>query len=121
MNKVFTSGVPAPGSIAIEPAMDALGVVVALQGELDLATSRELDLRLREIESTNPGRLLIDLSGLEFMDSTGLAVMIRAQQSAQANGHRLAFRPGPPQVQRLFELTGMLDRFTFEAAASTSE
>jgi anti-sigma B factor antagonist len=115
VNDASIAGGPAPGSIAIERLTDAQGVVVALHGELDLATARELELHLREIEATHPGRLLIDLTDLEFMDSTGLAVMIRAHQSAQTNGHRLAFRPGPPQVQRLFELTGMLDRFTFEA------
>jgi anti-anti-sigma factor len=48
------------------------------------------------------------------MDSSGLKLMIRAGQSAQANGHRLALRRGSPQVQRLFELTGVLDGFTFE-------
>ena len=48
------------------------------------------------------------------MDSTGLALMIKAQQSAEANGHRLAFRRGTSQVQRLFELSGVLERFTFE-------
>jgi stage II sporulation protein AA (anti-sigma F factor antagonist) len=58
--------------------------------------------------------LLIDLSRLDFMDSTGLAVMIRAQRAAQANGHRLSLRHGPTHILRLFELTGLLDHFTFE-------
>lgn len=40
------------------------------------------------------------------MDSTGLAVLIRAEQDAQENGHRLHLCPGSPQVQRVFELTG---------------
>jgi anti-anti-sigma factor len=103
-----------PGNLRIERKLDADGVVLVLAGELDLASSPALDRQLRELDGTNPGRLLIDLSRLDFMDSTGLAIMIGAQQSAQDNGHRLSLRPGPGQVQRLFELTGVLDRFTFE-------
>jgi len=39
--------------------------------------------------------------------------MLRAQQTAETNGHQLCLRPGSPQVQRLFEITGALERFTF--------
>jgi anti-sigma B factor antagonist len=93
---------------------DAHGVVLALDGELDLASAPGLEQELREIEATGPDRILIDLRGLRFMDCTGLAVMLRAQQSAEANGHQLALRRGPNQVQRLFELTELLEHFTFE-------
>jgi anti-anti-sigma factor len=98
----------------IQRLSDDQGVVFALVGELDLESAPELERQLEEVASARPGRLLIDLGGLEFMDSTGLAVMVRAQRSARENGHGLALRPGPTQVQRLFELTGVLDRFAFE-------
>ena len=97
VNDAFTAGGPAPGSIAIERLTDAQGVVVALHGELDLATARELELHLREIEATHPGRLVIDLTDLEFMDSTGLAVMIRAHQSATPTVIASPFVPGRPR------------------------
>src|SRR5258708_38224057 len=103
-----------PGSLTIERTADAEGVVFALGGELDLESAPCLDRELRELDGTSPGRVLIDLSNLEFMDSTGLSVIVQAHRSAQANGHRLALRPGPPQVQRLFELTGVRQRFSFE-------
>jgi anti-anti-sigma factor len=102
------------GSLRIQRLTDDLGTVLELAGELDLESAPELDRRLRELDGTTPGRLLIDLGGLEFMDSSGLAVLVRAQRSAQSNGQPLALRPGPTQVQRLFELTGMLQRFAFE-------
>jgi anti-sigma B factor antagonist len=104
----------APGGLKIQRVTDDQGTVLELAGELDLESTPELDRQLRELDGTNLGRLLIDLSGLEFMDSTGLAAMVRAQRSARENGHRLALRPGPSQVQRLFELTGLLHRFAFE-------
>jgi anti-sigma B factor antagonist len=114
MTEVSTVPIPAPGRLEIQVEAGADGTVIALQGELDLATAPELERRLHEIDAMTRGRLLIDLSGLEFMDSTGLVVLIGAERSAQANGDRLSLRRGPNQVQRLFELAGVLDRFTFE-------
>jgi anti-sigma B factor antagonist len=103
-----------PRQLEIHRHGDAGGVVLVLQGELDLASAPELAQELRELEATDVGRILIDLREVRFMDATGISLMIRAQQSADANGHRLALRRGPDQVQRLFQLTGVLDRFTFQ-------
>ena len=89
-------------------------VVVRLTGELDLDTAPELDQRLQEVAAGGHTNVLIDLSEVEFMDSTGLRSIVRAQYSADSDGRRLTLRRGSPQVQRLFELTGLLDRLTFE-------
>jgi anti-sigma B factor antagonist len=105
----------ATGLLQIHRTRDEHGVCVELVGELDLSSVGELDRHLREIAGEKPGRIVIDLGNLEFMDSTGLALLIRAHRDAQANGHRLYLRPGSHQVQRLFELTGVKERFTFEA------
>jgi anti-sigma B factor antagonist len=93
---------------------DEHGVVVELGGELDLASAPELERHLCEIGDEKPDRLLIDLGKVSFMDSTGLALLLRAQQTAQASGYQLCLRPGSSQVQRLFELTGARERFTFQ-------
>jgi anti-sigma B factor antagonist len=102
-----------PGHLEIQRDADAHGVVVALRGELDLGSAPHFQQELREIQEARPARILIDLRSLDFIDCTGIALMIRAQQSAHANGRRLALRRGPRQVQRLFQLTGLLDHFTF--------
>lgn len=102
------------GGLKIRRTTDAHGAVLTLVGELDLESSPELDREIRAVEAVNPARLLIDLGGLQFMDSSGLAVIVRADRAARENGHGLTLRPGPIQVQRLFELTGLLERFTFE-------
>lgn len=101
------------GLLQIRRIHDEHGTSLTLSGELDLSCAGKLERHLAEIEAEHPDRILIDLAGLEFMDSSGLAVMIRANQSAQANGHRLCLRPGSLQIQRLFELTGVAERFTF--------
>jgi anti-anti-sigma factor len=114
MSDIAPNDFAAPGGLKIERLVDDHGAVIALFGELDLESAPELERQLRELNGTNSGRLLIDLSGLEFMDSTGLAVMVRTQRAARDDGHRLSLRPGPTQVQRLFELTGVLRGFVFE-------
>lgn len=116
MRENVLSDSPAPGHLQIRRVDDADGTVVALHGELDLSSAPTLETLLRELDDTIPGRILIDLRELKFMDSSGLALMIRAQQMALAAGYRLELRPGPNQVQRLFEMTGTLDRFDFVSA-----
>jgi anti-anti-sigma factor len=112
MSDSYTAGSPG-GRLSIRRADDGQGVVLTLVGELDLDTTPELDDHLREATRANPGRVLIDLSALDFMDSTGLGSIVRAQRFAESNGHSLALRRGQHQVQRLFELTGVMERFTF--------
>jgi anti-anti-sigma factor len=88
-------------------------VVLALDGELDLATSPDLELALLKA-GADCGRVVLDLSALEFMDSTGLHVLLKAQGKFDEHGWRLSLLPLPPQVRRLFELTGTQQRFEFE-------
>jgi anti-sigma B factor antagonist len=84
--------------------------VVAVTGELDLASSPELEQRLEQFYAANSELLVIDLRGLEFMDSTGLSVIVSAQQKLIDAGRRLIIVRGPQQVQRLLDLTGVAER-----------
>lgn len=104
----------APSPLRIECRRDGEAVVVTLGGELDLASAPELERELREAEAANPARVVIDLSGLGFMDSTGLQALLRTRERAHAGAYELALRRGPHQVQRVFELTKTVDAFTFE-------
>lgn len=85
---------------------------LSVHGELDLASSPALEEELARIADGAPGLVIIDLRELEFMDSTGLSVLIRAQHRAQETGHRLAIVNGSRQVRRLLSLTGVADRLT---------
>ncbi len=115
MTELGQTEVPIPGRLEIHRSTDEHGPVVALAGDLDLGSAPRLERELQQIEGIQPGgRVLIDLRGLSFMDSTGLSLIIKAQQAAERNGQRLALRRGPHQVQRLFELTGVLDVLAFE-------
>jgi anti-sigma B factor antagonist len=93
---------------------DPRGACLRLMGELDLATAPELDLVLAQLTADGHDRVLIDLSELQFMDSTGLGSIVRAHDNADANGNHVLVRLGKPQVRRLFEITGLLERLDIE-------
>jgi anti-sigma B factor antagonist len=80
---------------------------LVLSGELDLASAPLLQDRLAQLAAAQtPVRL--DLSRLEFIDSTGLHALVRATKDAQTNGWRLHIDPATtPQVKRLFEIVGL--------------
>jgi anti-anti-sigma factor len=86
--------------------------IIAIAGELDLASSPSLDAEINRAFEAGVGLVIIDLRDLDFMDSTGLSVLIKAHQSAQQAGRRVCLVKGPPQVQRLLSLTGVEDRLT---------
>jgi anti-anti-sigma factor len=87
-------------------------VVIGVSGELDLASSPALEHELARGSASHAELVIVDLRGLEFMDSTGLSVLVRAHQRATENGQRFGVVKGPQQVQRLLSLTGVADRLT---------
>jgi anti-sigma B factor antagonist len=84
--------------------------VISVSGELDLASSPALEEELERVAQSNAQLVVVDLRNLEFMDSTGLSVLVRAHQRAEENGRRLGLVNGSQQVQRLLTLTGVADR-----------
>ena len=99
----------APAPFDVRRVDHPLGVVLTLRGELDLATvpllQEHLDRAVR-----GRGTVVIDLSGLRFIDSSGLRVLVRAERQLRASGGRLVLVRGPRAGRRVFELTG-LDRY----------
>jgi len=87
--------------------------VLALSGELDLATAPHVEAELQLAEATDADQIVVDLCGLDFIDSTGLQLIVNADARSKANGQRLRLLPGPPQVQRIFEITATADRLPF--------
>jgi anti-sigma B factor antagonist len=82
-------------------------VRVDVRGDLDLSTSPELgETLLREISGGNS--VVLDLSGVTFIDSTGLNALIQAFGACESNGGELALTPNlPAQVSRVFRITGL--------------
>jgi anti-sigma B factor antagonist len=81
-------------------------VTLALSGELDLISSPILEQSLTRASESDAELIVVDLRKLEFMDSTGLHLLVNAQQRAHETGRRFALIRGGDQVQRLFDLSG---------------
>jgi anti-sigma B factor antagonist len=82
--------------------------VIRLRGELDIECAPDLERVL--LRSRPAGqRVVLDLSGLEFMDSTGLRVLLRARAAADEGRWQIYLRDVPPTIRRLFDMTGVHD------------
>jgi anti-sigma B factor antagonist len=88
-----------------------------LSGELDLASRPLLDEALADVGQERIEALVLDLSGVSFMDSTGLHAVLVAKDLCARRGCELLFVRGSMQVQRLFELSGVLPQLKFCEAA----
>lgn len=96
---------PARFGIDVEESDDA--VRVALHGELDLARADEVEAELQRVERAAPPRLVLDLSRLTFLDSSGLRVVVMAGARCRRDGLPLTVVRGPKQVHHVFQITGM--------------
>jgi anti-anti-sigma factor len=85
-------------------------VHVRLSGELDISTAPKVEDELARVEPERPGRIVLDLSNLAFMDSTGLRLLIAADTRARQQDRRLTIVKGPEPVQRVFRITRLEER-----------
>jgi anti-anti-sigma factor len=87
---------------------EELGTVrLSLYGELDLAVADRLQSRLRQLARAH-ATVILDLSGLQFIDSTGLSILLTSFNDATHNGWQLQVDPNlTSQVRRVVELVGL--------------
>lgn len=93
-----------PLTIEIRP--DAASVTLLLDGELDLASVGTLRACLDQLDSQY-AEIHVDLAGLEFLDSTGLAALVVTQQHLGERGGRLLVRNPQGHVRRVLEVSGV--------------
>ena len=98
---------PAPTELTSEQ-LD-LTLLIAARGEIDLATSPQLERAVGAALSGKPGHVVLDLCEVSFLDSCGLAVLLGAHRHAQRSGIVLRIACDVPSTLRVLELTG-LDR-----------
>jgi anti-sigma B factor antagonist len=83
--------------------------VVLLSGELDASTAGQLYEQLAELTRDGVVHVALDLSALEFMDSTGLSVVIAEHKRTTASGGALVIVSPQSQVLRMLEITGLTE------------
>jgi anti-sigma B factor antagonist len=98
-------------------------VHVALRGELDLSTVGKVQDELKRVEQSSPPTVVLDLSKLSFLDSTGLRCIVTADERARQAGRRVVLVRGPEPVQRVFTITRLEDRLEIvdDASAVSAE
>jgi anti-anti-sigma factor len=96
---------PPPGTLTARTVQRDGAVTVALTGELDLGTVAIAEEALASTWDPAGRRLVVDLSQLRFMDSTGLRLLVSLHARCRAAARDLAITPGPPAVHRVFEVT----------------
>ena len=104
---------PRPFRVDVQRRNDV--TIVQPQGELDLATVETLQAALDGVERA--GRLVLDLRGLSFIDSTGLHLLVALHQRAQRDGFQLTLVMPPAPADRVIELTGLARALPFSAPA----
>jgi anti-anti-sigma factor len=89
----------------VEVSSEGPKAVLLLKGELDVSSSAALEDELQRVNGASV--VVLDLTELEFIDSTGLGVLVKTHQRMRDEGDQLAIVEGAGQVKRLLELTGL--------------
>lgn len=101
--------------LGFETTIDGGVAVIALTGELDLSGATRLEQEIDRVTDMDggPTALVVDLSRLDFMDSSGLRLLVLVDQRSRTAGRRFGLVPGGDTVQRVFDITRMRDHLTF--------
>ena len=94
-------------ALAIVPQEENGTERIVLTGELDVSTVPAFNKRMSELHHRGFHSMVLDLSGITFMDSTGLSAILVTEMHARMRGQRFSVVEGPPHVNELFRLTGV--------------
>lgn len=90
------------------------GATVIVGGDLEFGTAATLRTALIDLAQRGCSPLVVDLSQLDFIDSTGLSLLVQAKQRIESQGHQFVLRSPTDRVQRVLEISGLSELFTIE-------
>jgi anti-sigma B factor antagonist len=99
--------IAAAKALAIVPQEEEGTQRIVLTGELDVSTVPAFNKRMSELRHQGFHSMVLDLSGVSFMDSTGLSAILVSEMHARMRGQRFKVIEGPRHVNELFRLTGV--------------
>jgi anti-sigma B factor antagonist len=106
----------ADGTLEVRTAKDGDTHVISLCGELDLANAGTAETALNASLADDTSKVVIDMRELEFIDSTGIALLVAAL-GHNGDEDKVRFIPSPaPAVTRVLELTGLAERLPLAEA-----
>ena len=106
----------APG-FALQVTEGGEGPVVRLVGDIDLASSGEVRECLHGLAGQ---RVTLDCSGVTFMDSTAIGVLVASEQRNEQDGGVIVLRGVQPAQMRIFEIAGLSESLNFDGTGSAS-
>ena len=105
----------APFEVAVATEADEVELVAC--GELDLVTAPTLADAISSLERLQPPRVLIDFTGITFIDVAGLRVLLDAARRARARGGELVLRRPSPPISRILRITALDQSISIAPAA----
>lgn len=87
--------------------------LVELEGEIDLHSAPPLKEALIEVGSAPSARVALDLSGVSFLDSTGIGALVGAFKKTRESQGQIAFFGARPRVKRVFQIAGLWNALPF--------
>ena len=83
---------------------------VVVQGEIDMQTAPQLERVLDDVIAKGALLVTLDLEGVDFLDSSGLRVVLAASRQLTAQDGQLLLEGASPAVERVLEVTGLIER-----------
>jgi anti-anti-sigma factor len=103
--------------IAVEVARRNGSAVVTVGGELEFGTAGALRTTLSDLAQEECDSVVVDLAAVQFIDSTGLSLLVQAKQRFESLGRQFQVRALIPRVARVFETSGLAEVFALEPTA----
>ncbi len=100
------------GQLQLETEPISDGMILRAAGDIDLSCAPALQQELARLQSDKPERLIIDLHGVPYMDSSGLATLVEAMQITRRRGGRLILCQLQEKVRSIFEIARLDTVFT---------
>ena len=116
-----------PAALSELPPLDvdvtqtAYGALVAIAGELDIATVPHVSAALEAEPAASAGAVAVDLTGVTFMDSTGLAALVKLEHALAARAGRLAVACPEGPARLLLDVTGLAEQLAVYATRAEAE
>ena len=118
LSTIVTLDAPWQSRLRVQDVVSGCRHILVLSGELDIASADQLEAIVRRVCGKATCEVVLDLTKLTFVDSTGLQAIIAAGELCEEHGREFMLVPGPKNVQRVFEVTHLTERLPFRSRAS---
>ena len=106
------------GRLSITTSVSGRRYLLALGGELDIGSAAALEATLAEACAAGATEIVLEMGGVEFIDSSGLSAIVRCKMLCEEHGCSYSLTPAQRPVQGVFEVTGIAERLRFRDAAA---